>query len=118
MQREMTKRKQKKAQPLTDEAATSGKFAEVVSGTVFLMEKDVSEAINYARALMMIGETLDKQEGLIVCQLAHDILDRLDAIEEKRAKIFKSSHPNRVEFEKTGWPGESTLSGVDTSGIN
>lgn len=76
---------------------------------VFNMEDDVVALGNYARALSIIGETMSERDGMVTCQLAGDILSRLDAIETSRCQLFRQLHPNRAEFEKSGWPDDADV---------
>ena len=68
------------------------------------MERPVDEARIFAKALSMIAETIDTDDGSVVQLLAWSIMDRCDRIEKNRGELFHLTHPNRDHFEKVGWP--------------
>ncbi|SRR6266545_7660944 len=82
-----------------------------VFGLVRGMEEGISAARTFAGALAILSETMDDDDpmGEVVQRLAWEVQRNCKAIEASRGMLFRISHPNRAEFQKSGWPGDEEV---------
>lgn len=77
------------------------------------MEEETSAINNLVNALAMIcvSDDIDEPLGSTLQYLTFQIRDNLQAIEERRCKLFELAHPKRAHFERVGWPSAEPASG-------
>ena len=68
------------------------------------MEDPLCRIRNLTGALARIAGTLDGQSGAIVQELTLAIGEPLDKVDEIHGFFFRLHHPDREQFERTGWP--------------
>ena len=68
------------------------------------MEDDVRAVENFADAMAIMSETMDRDDpsALVFQRIAWEIRDRAYRIEERRDQLFHKTHPNRRHFEREG----------------
>jgi hypothetical protein len=117
----MTKRRTRKLKPAV-KAAPPRKVAPPLDAatliplsfaTVCDMEEDVTAASNFADAIAMLAETIDDADGCVFQRMAWTLKKHCDAIEERRGNLFRFLHPDRAQFEKTGWPDDVNVAETD-----
>ena len=71
------------------------------------MENPLVTINDLCSTLMLIAETLSDEEGSAVMRLALLAQEQCKAVEAKRCKLFRLTHPNRAHFDANGWPGDA-----------
>ena len=60
------------------------------------MENDLEDALQFARTIAIMTETMDDDMGVPVQRVAWEIANRIQSAKEKRGKLFHLNHPNRT----------------------
>lgn len=68
------------------------------------MEDDVTAAHQLTAAIQLIAQAIEPRAGGALERVASHVARGLNDIERKREELFRLLHPDRAEFEKTGWP--------------
>lgn len=68
------------------------------------LEDHIGAVDDLLHALMMLAETLDDDNRSAVWRVAFIAQKEMEAIGELHKKLFRLLHPDRLRYEREGWP--------------